>query len=541
MDKMKLRPYQEEAKEAVFDKWSKGTKRTLLVLPTGTGKTIVFAAVTEECVRHGERILILAHRGELLEQASDKIQKSTGLGCAFEKAEQTCKGTWYRVVVGSVQTLMRERRLSGFSPDYFKTIVIDEAHHCISDSYQKVLQHFPDAKVLGVTATPDRGDMRDIGTYFENIAYEYTLPKAIREGYLSPIKALTIPLKIDISGVGIQTGDFKTGELGTALDPYLEQIALEMEKHCINRKTVVFLPLVKTSQKFRDILNNHGFKAAEVNGSSEDRAQILKDFDEDRYNVLCNSMLLTEGWDCPSVDCVVVLRPTKVRSLYCQMVGRGTRLHPGKDHLLLLDFLWHTERHELCHPAALICSNPEIAQQMTKNLEDAAGVAIDIEDAEKSASDDVQAQREEALAKILNEQKRKKQRLVDPLQFEMSIHAEDLSNYVPAFGWEMAPPTDKQIKALEKNDINPEAVDNAGKASLLLERLEKRRSEGLASPKQIRQLEQRGFQGVAMWSREQAKRLIDRIASNGWKTPRNIDPATYIPPVIREENKELTW
>lgn len=139
MDKMKLRPYQEEAKEAVFDKWSKGTKRTLLVLPTGTGKTIVFAAVTEECVRHGERILILAHRGELLEQASDKIQKSTGLGCAFEKAEQTCKGTWYRVVVGSVQTLMRERRLSGFSPDYFKTIVIDEAHHCISDSYQKVL------------------------------------------------------------------------------------------------------------------------------------------------------------------------------------------------------------------------------------------------------------------------------------------------------------------------------------------------------------------------------------------------------------------
>ena len=434
MERMKLRPYQEAAKEAVFDKWSAGTKRTLLVLPTGTGKTIVFASITEECVRRGERILILAHRGELLEQAADKIRQSTGLGCAVEKAEQTCKGTWYRVVVGSVQTLMREKRLSGFSPDYFKTIVVDEAHHCISDSYQKVLRYFPDAKVLGVTATPDRGDMKDLGTYFENIAYEYTLPKAIREGYLAPIKALTIPLKIDISGVGIQTGDFKTSELGTALDPYLEQIALEMEKYCIHRKTVVFLPLVKTSQKFKDILNHHGFKAAEVNGSSEDRAQILKDFDENKYNVLCNSMLLTEGWDCPSVDCVIVLRPTKVRSLYCQMVGRGTRLYPGKDHLLLLDFLWHTERHELCHPAALVCSNPEVAQQMTKNLEDAAGVAVDIEDAEKSASEDVQAQREEALAKILSEQKRKKQRLVDPLQFEMSIQAEDLSNYVPAFG-----------------------------------------------------------------------------------------------------------
>lgn len=200
-----------------------------------------------------------------------------------------------------------------------------------------------------------------------------------------------------------------------------------------------------------------------------------------------------------------------------------------------------TERHELCHPAALICSNPEIAQQMTLNLEENAGMAIDIEEAEKGASEDVQAQREEALAKILEEQKRKKQRLVDPLQFEMSIQAEDLSNYVPAFGWEMAPPTDKQLKALEKNDINPAAIDNAGKASLLLERLERRRVEGLTSPKQIRQLEQRGFQNVGMWSREQARRLIDRIAANGWKTPRSIDPGTYVPPAIREENDALAW
>ena len=499
MGEIMLRPYQQASKDAVFEKWSEGTKRTLLVLPTGTGKTIVFAAITEECVRKGERVLILAHRGELLEQAADKIKKSTGLGCSVEKAEQTCIGSWFRVTVGSVQTLMRDKRLAGFKRDYFDTIVIDEAHHCISDSYQKVLGYFQNAKVLGVTATPDRGDMKDLGTYFENIAYEYTLPKAIREGYLSPIKALTIPLQIDISDVSIQSGDFRVGDLGNALDPYLEQIASEMGKYCKNRKTVVFLPLVKTSQKFRDILNRHGFKAAEVNGSSEDRAEILKDFDNNRYNVLCNSMLLTEGWDCPSVDCVIVLRPTKVRSLYCQMVGRGTRLSPetGKTHLLLLDFLWHTERHELCHPAALICSNPDVAQQMTRNLEDNAGAAVDIEEAQQEASEDVQAQREEALAKVLAEQKRKKQRLVDPLQFEMSIQAEDLSNYVPAFGWETAPPIEKQIKALEKMDINPAAVDNAGKASLLLNRLKKRRDEGLASPKQIRQLEQRGFKNVA--------------------------------------------
>lgn len=526
---MELRPYQQQAKDAIFSEWENGIKKTLLVLPTGCGKTIVFAKVAEECVKGGSRVLILAHRGELLDQAADKIGKSTGLGCAAEKAEQTCLGSWFRIVVGSVQSMMREKRLNQFPNDYFNTIIIDEAHHCISDSYQKVLRHFPDAEVLGVTATPDRGDMQNLGTVFESLAYEYTLPKAIKEGYLSPIKAVTIPLKIDMSAVGVQAGDFKSGDIATALDPYLESIAEEMEQYCSNKKTVVFLPLVKTSQKFRDILNNHGFKAAEVNGDSKDRAEILEAFDKDQYNVLCNSMLLTEGWDCPSVDCIVVLRPTKVRSLYCQMVGRGTRLSPetNKDHLLLLDFLWHTERHELCHPASLICESAEVAQKMTENMEKDAGCVIDIEEAEKTASEDVVAQREEALAKQLAEMKRRKKRLVDPLQFEMSIQAEDLSGYVPAFGWEMAPPSDGQKKTLEKLGILPDAIENAGKASKILDRLDKRRREGLTTPKQIRFLESRGFQHVGTWQFETAKNMIDRIAGNGWRVPSGIIPAEY--------------
>lgn len=524
---MELRPYQEEAKQAVFTQWEGSVNRTLLVLPTGCGKTIVFAKIAEECVCQGKRVLILAHRGELLDQAADKIRKSTGLGCALEKAESSCIGSWFRIVVGSVQTMMREKRLGQFSDDYFDTIIIDEAHHCISDSYQRVLQHFPDAKVLGVTATPDRGDMRDMGEYFESIAYEYTLPKAIKEGYLSPIRALTLPLKMDLTGVGISAGDFKAGDLGTALDPYLDQIAEEMKNYCADRKTVVFLPLVKTSQKFRDVLCEHGFRAAEVNGESSDRTEILQAFDRGDYNVLCNSMLLTEGWDCPSVDCVVVLRPTKVRSLYSQMVGRGTRLFPGKDHLLLLDFLWHTERHELCHPASLICENAEVAQQMTENLEKDAGLAIDIEEAERTAAEDVVAQREEALAKQLAEMKKRKKRLVDPLQFEMSIQAEDLSGYVPSFGWEMAPPSDKQKSSLEKLGISAEQIDNAGKAAKLLDRLDKRRTEGLTTPKQIRFLESRGFQHVGTWQFETAKNMIDRIAAAGWRIPQGIVPQEY--------------
>ncbi|MEG0904531.1 MAG: DEAD/DEAH box helicase [Lachnospiraceae bacterium] len=525
---MQLRPYQNEAKESIFQQWDEGVRKTLLVLPTGTGKTIVFAKVAEECVRNGDRVLILAHRGELLEQAADKIAKATGLLCATEKAEESCLSSWFRIVVGSVQTLMREKRLNQFPSNFFDIIIVDEAHHILSDSYQRILQHFTESKVLGVTATPDRGDMQNLGTVFESLAYEYTLPKAIKDGFLSPIKAVTIPLKLDLTSVSMQSGDFKISDLGTALDPYLYHIAEEMKQYCLDRKTVVFLPLVKTSQKFRDILNKAGFQATEINGDSKDRAEILRDFDNDKYNVLCNSMLLTEGWDCPSVDCIVVLRPTKVRSLYCQMVGRGTRLSPetGKDHLLLLDFLWHTERHELCHPAHLICENEEVVQAMTKNLE-ATGCPVDIEEAEQAAAEDVVAQREEALANQLAEMKHRKKKLVDPLQFEMSIQSEDLSSYVPAFGWEMAPPSDKQKGTLEKLGIMPDEIDNAGKASKILERLAKRKQEGLTTPKQIRFLENRGFQHVGTWQFDTAKTLIDRIAGNGWKIPRDIHPQEY--------------
>ena len=270
MNNMTLRPYQQEARDAILGQWEQGFQKTLLVLPTGCGKTIVFASVTEECVRQGRRVLILAHRGELLDQAADKLKKSTGLGCSVEKAEESCLGSWFRVTVGSVQTLMREKRLAQFKPDYFSTIIIDEAHHSLSESYQKILRHFAEAQVLGVTATPDRGDRKNLGEVFDSLAYEYTLPKAIKEGYLSPIKAVTIPLKLDLSGVAIQSGDYKASDVDCALEPYLFQIAEEMKKYCEKRKTVVFLPLVKTSQKFRDILNEAGFHAAEVNGNSPD-------------------------------------------------------------------------------------------------------------------------------------------------------------------------------------------------------------------------------------------------------------------------------
>lgn len=528
---MELRPYQKEAVDAIYREWGAGNRHTLLVMATGLGKTVTFAAVCQKEVGEGRRVLILAHRGELLDQAADKIGRMTGLKCAVEKADQTCLGSWRRVTVGSVQSLQRETRLSRFSPDYWDTIIIDEAHHALSDGYQSVIRYFPDACLLGVTATPDRGDMRSLGQVFDSCAYEYGIDKGIRNGYLCPIVAETIPLKIDLTDVRTQNGDFASGDLGDALEPYLDQIAAEMATRCKDRKTVVFLPLIVTSQKFCRILREYGLTAAEVNGQSPDRVEILQDFADGKYQVLCNSMLLTEGWDCPTVDCIVVLRPTKVRALYTQMVGRGLRLSPNKNDCLLLDFLWHTERHALVHPASILAKNDDVAQKATEALETMAetGMPMDIMDVMEQAEKDVAKEREESLARQLKEMRHRAAKLVDPLQYMYSISDEDLAGYEPVLPSEMAPPTKKQIELLEKRGINPDTVTCAGMASMLIDRLINRQQMGLATPKQIRFLERKGFLHVGEWKFDDAKNLIDRIAGNNWRVPYDIYPPQYTP------------
>lgn len=530
-----LRPYQEQAVEAVFDEWSQGRDRTLVCQATGTGKTVVFATVAGRLAAQGKRTLVIAHRGELLDQAEAKIKSVTGLACAREQAESTSVGTFNAVTVGSVQTLSRDSRLAKFAQDRFDAIVIDEAHHALSDSYKKVLDHFRRAKVLGVTATADRADRRDLSEVFDSIAYEYGLAKAVKDGYLAPIKALSVPLDIDISEVDVQSGDFAAGQLGDALAPYLDSIASYIAENFSDRKTVIFLPLVRTAQAMRDKLLEKGIAAAEVDGDSPDRDQVLLDFAQDRYTVLCNSMLLTEGWDCPSVDCVCVLRPTKSRPLYAQMVGRGTRLCPerGKDHLLVLDFLWQTERMDLCRPASLLNVDQDISSRMQKKLEDAPLEAQDLMEAQDEAEEDAARDREAALAEKLAACRKKKARLVDPLQFEISICDLDLSTYEPSFAWEAEEATQAQAQTLEKFGINPDGMCK-GKAKATIDKLIQRSQAGMATPKQVRQLERHGFLHPGTWTFDQANKVMGILAANRWRVPVWINPPTYDPNAIAD-------
>ena len=525
---MELRPYQIKAVDSILKSWEDGKNKVVLSMATGTGKSNCFSKIIEKRVSNGSKALVLAHREELLTQAADRIKLTTNIDSAMEKASSTAVGSDKQVVVASVQTLSNDKRLAKYPSNYFETIVVDEAHHTLADSYLKILNHFDTAKVLGVTATCDRGDKRSLGEYYEEIAYEYGMRQAIKEGYLSPIKAQMIPLELDISDVSLSKGDYALNEVGDALTPYLNQIALEMVKYCQNRKTVVFLPLVKISQDFCELLNLHGLSAVEVNGNSKDREKILQDFHNGEYQVLCNSMLLTEGWDEPAVDCVVILRPTKVRALYQQMVGRGTRLSPGKKDLLLLDFLWMTQKHNLCHPSNLICESDELADKVMEKVTNSSS-GIDILDAEKEVERDIILEKEEALKKQLEENKKKKRQSVDPIEYALSIADADLVDYEPVMMWEQAPASQKQLDALEKWGIDVSTVTCAGMASLLLDRLFRRKDMNLATPKQIRTLEKFGFYHVGERDFANASKMISLIANNSWKLPHWINAETYRP------------
>lgn len=515
------RGYQIAAHDAVFQDW-KEHRSTLLEMATGTGKTVVFSMIAKSLVDQGKRVLVLAHRDELIRQAVNKMRAATGIECAIEKADERGDNSMFPVVVASVQTLMREKRLNRFHPDEFAAVITDEAHHALAASYGRVFTRFSSAKMLGVTATPDRGDKRNLGKVFENICFKYVLRDAVADGNLARIKALTIPLSVDLRGVGSKAGDYDETQIGDALEPYLARIADEVVARASDRKSLAFLPLRVTSRRFVELLRARGVDARHVDGDSDDREDVKAWLKSAGPKVCCNAMLFTEGFDEPSIDCVIPLRITKSRSLYTQMVGRGTRLFAGKESLLLLDFLWQTEKHDLCKPCHLIAERAETMAQMTEIQEEQAKSGceqMDLLDLEKLANDEEAKKRHEALAKALKDQERKKSKLIDPLMLGVMIGDSDLADYEPIMKWEEAKATDAQLRALQRFGIAPETVTCKGHASKLMTKLMERSRMHMASIGKLRVLTKYGYGEIGAITDKEANKLMDNLKKANWNGP----------------------
>ena len=344
---LELRPYQAEAISAIEDAERRGVRRPLLGLPTGTGKTVIFAALIR---RRGGSALVLAHRDELLVQATDKIRQvdpAARLGLVKAEANEVEAP----VVVASMQTLARESRLVRL-PRRFETVVVDEAHHATADSYRRVLDWVDGSPLLlGVTATPERADGASLGEVWDEVVYSRSLLEMIRAGYLVDLRGLRVRLAFDFSRLRVSHGDFVDADAAAALtaaDAPAHACAAYLE-HAAGRKALLFTPTVELAHLMAEAFRARGVPAEAVDGSLplEERRAILARLRSGETQVVANCAVLTEGFDEPSVDCVIVARPTRSRILYVQMIGRGTRTFPNKRDCLIIDLVGATERHDL--------------------------------------------------------------------------------------------------------------------------------------------------------------------------------------------------
>jgi len=356
--KPKLRDYQIECLETLLARYRAGRRRELVCLPTGTGKTVIFAAFPR-FFKMKKRMLVLAHREELLDQARDKITRANPeleveIEQAGRRASEGCD-----VVIASVPTLGRKgsKRLAALDPEEFYLIVVDEAHHSTAATYRRVLEHFGVFKegtrklLVGFTATPKRGDGEGLDKIYEEIAFSRTLPEMILSGYLAPVAGWRVETDVDLSGVRTRMGDFVTGQLSDAVN-VKERNALVVEvyrERLDGKRTLVFCVDVAHAKSLAEAFGKAGIASASVTGETpgHERKKTLDSFASGRTRVVTNCMVLTEGYDEPSVAGIILARPTKSSLLYTQMIGRGTRLHPGKENVTVVDIVDVTRDHSL--------------------------------------------------------------------------------------------------------------------------------------------------------------------------------------------------
>lgn len=363
MTRLQLRPYQVEALDYVQAREAEGLRKLMGIAATGLGKTVMFCALAQQ---RGCRTLILAHRDELISQAVAKVQEVWPDAPSIGRVQGPHDDTRAHVVVASVQTLARGHRLARLADppasllrptEPFGLVVVDEAHHAAADSYRRTLAALRAGEadgplLLGVTATPDRGDGKGLDDIFDTVAFSYDILWGIRAGYLSDLRGIAVTIDdLDLDDVKVSRGDYQAGDAGRALSDAgaPATIADAWLEHAKGRRTLVFTPTVATAQETVDAFTARGVRAAAVSGVQDmaERRGVLRAFSAGDIDVVVNCMVLTEGYDEPRVDCVVVARPTQSRALYTQMVGRGTRRHPDKTDCLVLDVVGASRQHSL--------------------------------------------------------------------------------------------------------------------------------------------------------------------------------------------------
>ncbi len=504
MSGMTLRPYQTDAINAIRAEM-RAHQSTLVVMATGLGKTVTFAEIARLVAQKGGRTLILAHRGELLTQAQGKLL-ALGVEVGVEKASQSAGSE--PVVVASVQTL-RGDRLAAWPRDVFRMVVVDEAHRATAKSYRDILDHFSSAKVLGVTATPDRLDGKGMGEVFESVAYRYGMRAAIRDGWLVPLKAQRVHVDgLDLSAVRTAAADLHQGELDEAMRACVDGVAEPLVRLAGERPTIVFGVTVAHAHAMAEALNRRrpgSARAIDGTAKAEARAFAIEGFHAGDFQFLVNCALFTEGFDAPATSCVAVVRPTKSRALYTQMVGRGTRLSEGKGDCLILDFGGNSGRHSLAGPSDVLGGHEsdDVRALLQQFMESGA---VDLEDALDQAQHQSQERRE-------GEQRRKLKEwwaeAVNP--FLVSSPAS-----LPAAG---PAATERQRDFLQRKGLKlPEELPQDA-ASRLIANLRQRHSKGLSSYKQSRLLARHGIDARAMSFDQASQKIGTLLAQWQHQTP----------------------
>jgi superfamily II DNA or RNA helicase len=505
---MQLRPYQQEALEAVREAYRKKHRRVLVVMPTGTGKTVLFAEISR--LAKGP-VLVLAHRQELVQQARDKISAWCDDVVAVEMGDRReltkPNGQRPKIAVASIQTL--QRRLSAIPRDAFRIVVIDEAHHSTADTFLEVIEHFH-AHVLGVTATPERADGVKLGNIFSAVAFDYDLLTATEAGWLAPIRCFLVKTEADFSGIRKIAGELATGDVEKVLtqDLHLVEMAAPILRERGERPGIVFAASVAHSKALARVLNDlsgdpHCAISLDGTHKLEERAVQLDRFRRGEVKILVNCALFTEGFDVPEIALVAVARPVMSRSFYAQMVGRGTRIAPGKTDLLVLDFIPANCRHSLVQAVDIFGRDKQEVIERARAIAAAAseeGESLELEKVLELARQEQEAQEADVVYQLLRR---------DPYA-AVGIDLDHISKS-PRNG---GPPTEQQLKTIKSAGLPPKLIESYSSSQVeeLRDYLLDRKAVGLCTPRQAKQLLAIGIDPREMYRDEALQLLRDAKA-----------------------------